>query len=134
MDNGIDIKEDFLTFHYQVKEKLGDSFSEQADLFFERAVFEAHKNLENSAIADAEYALALAQYAKDDFPILYLIGFLCEVHIFTDQISKAKFYYNLGLQLLDKNSADYDNDKASFDRLQDLMNGEDWKEKLDNNE
>ena len=43
MDNGIDIKEDFLTFHYQVKEKLGDSFSEQADMFFERAVFEAHK-------------------------------------------------------------------------------------------
>ena len=88
----------------------------------------AHKNLEHSAIADAEYALALAQYAKDDFPILYLVGFLCEVHIFTDKISKAKFYYNLGLQLLDKNSADYDNDKASFDRLQDLMNGEDWKE------
>ena len=134
MDNGIDIKADFITFHNQVKEKFGDSFSAQADLFFERAVFEAHKNLENSAIADAEYALALAQYAKDDFPILYLIGFLCEVHIFTDKISKAKFYYNLGLQLLDKNSADYDNDKASFDRLQDLMDGEDWKEKLDDNE
>lgn len=134
MDNGINIKEDFLTFHNQVKEKLGDSFSEQADMFFERAVFEAHKNLEHSAIADAEYALALAQYAKDDFPILYLIGFLCEVHIFTDKISKAKFYYNLGLQLLDKNSDDYDNDKASFDRLQDLMNGEDWKEKRDDNE
>jgi hypothetical protein len=128
----INIQTDFLTFRNQVKEKLGDNFAEQADLFFERAVFEAQKNLEHSAIADAEYALALAQYAKDDFPILYLVGFLCEVHIFTDKIEKAKFYYNLGLQLLDKNSAD--NDKASFDRLQDLMNGEDWKEKRDDNE
>ena len=134
MDNEIDIKADFLSFHNQVKEKHGESFSEQADLFFERAVFEAHKNLEHSAIADAEYALALAHYAKDDFPILYLIGFLCEVHIFTDKIRKAKFYHNLGLQLLDKNSADYDNDKASFDRLQDLMNGEDWKERHEDNE
>ena len=43
MDNGIDIKEDFLTFHNQVKNNLGDSFSEQADLFFERAVFEVQK-------------------------------------------------------------------------------------------
>jgi len=45
MNNEIDIKADFLSFHNQVKEKLGESFSEQADLFFERAVFEAHKNL-----------------------------------------------------------------------------------------
>ena len=129
MDNEINIQDDFFTFREQVKEKLGDSFADQADIFFERAVHEAQTNLEHSAIEDGEYALTLAHYAKDGFPIVYLIGFLCEVHIFTDKIKKAKFYYNLGLQLLDSNSPDYDRDKASFDRLQDLMNGEEWKDK-----
>lgn len=134
MENEINIQDDFYTFKLQVQEKLGDSFAQQADIFFERAVHEAQNNLEHSAIADGEYALTLAHYAKDNFPILYLIGFLCEAHIFADKITKAKYYYNLGLQLLDKDSADYDSDKASFDRLQDLMNGEDWKEKRDDKE
>lgn len=133
MDNSIDIKEDFYTFREQVKEKLGNTFAHQAEIFFERAVHEAKKNLEHSAIADGEYALSLAYYAKAEFPILYLIGFLCEIHIFTDKMKKAKYYYNLGLLLLDKNSPDYDSDRASFDRLQDLINGEDWKETQDNN-
>jgi len=128
----IDIKEEFYSFREQVKEKLGDTFAQQADIFFERAVHLAKRNLEYSDIEDGEFALSLAHYAKDNFPIIYLIGFLCEVHIFTDKIKKAKYYYNLGLQLLDKNSPDYNSDKASFDRLQDLMNGEDWKEQDDN--
>lgn len=134
MDEEINIKSDFYTFKSQVKEKLGDSFALQADIFFERAVYEAQNNLEHSAIADGEYALTLAHYAKDNFPILYLIGFLCEANIFSDKITRAKYYYNLGLQLLDKDSPDYENDKASFDRLQDLMNGEDWKENRSDNE
>jgi len=114
-----------------VKSKLGDTFAEQADAFFQRAVIQAQNNLEHSAIADSEYALALAQYAKDDFPVLYLIGFLCEVHIFSNKIRKAKAYYNLGLQSLDKSSPDSASDKAMFDRLKDLMNGEDWKENVE---
>jgi hypothetical protein len=129
----INFKEDFYTFREQVKETLGDNFAQQADIFFQRAVHLAQKNLNHSAIEDGEYALTLAHYTKDDFPIICIIGFLCEIHIFTNRIKKAKYYYNLGLKLLDRNSPDYDSDKTNFDRLKDLMNGEDWKENLNNN-
>ncbi len=130
-NNLINLQTNFLSFNHQVKEVMGDVFARQADLFFERAVYQAKNNLEYSSIADAEYALSLAQYTKDDYPIVYLIGFLCEAHIFTNKIKKAKAYYNLGIQLLDKNAEDYELDRASFDILKDLLNGEDWKENLE---
>lgn len=129
MEN-IDIHSDFFSYRNQLIEKYGDFYAEQSDLFFERAVFLAEKGVPLSAIRDAKFAYSLSQYQPENYRIIYLIGFLCQIHLDNTLIREAKTYCELGFKLLDKNDPDYDKDYKSFSELLDMIKGDEWKSSL----
>lgn len=129
MEN-IDIHSDFFSYRNQLIEKYGEFYAEQSDLFFERAVFLAEKGVPLSAIRDAKFAYSLSQYQPENYRIIYLIGFLCQIHLDNNLIREAKAYCELGFKLLDKNDPDYDKDYKSFSELLDMIKGDEWKSSL----
>ena len=128
-----DIEADFLTFREQIINEFGKANLEQTILFFERAVSQARKELLYSAIADAQTAYTFAQF-NDEYRIVYLIGFLSQLHIDTNNFIQAKSYCELGFKMLDPTDIDYEDDKAKFDELKELIDSENWKGGLNKNE
>ena len=124
----VNIEEDFITFFEQMQGKYGEINLEQTRLLFERAIYEAKKNLPYSAIVDARIAYTQSQFAKGGGCPLYILGFLTEIHIEINKFKKAQSYLNICYELLDSNDPDYANDKAKFDEMQDIINGEMWKD------
>lgn len=125
--DNVDIKNNFYTFKNQIIDKFGEFYAKQTEIFFERAVIEANNDLPYNAISDANFAYNLAQY-QNDTGLHCLVGFLSHLHIDIGQIRKAKAYLELGYKILDKEDEDYEKDKASFDQLKGLIDGESWKE------
>ena len=130
----INIKSDFLTFKSQIINKFGKQYFDQAELFFERATFQAEKGLLHSAIADGKFALELAQYSNDKAGMQYLIGFLAQLHWDFGKISKAKAYYELGLKLLDPEAPDYEDDREMYRKLKEDIDSEGWKGSIEESE
>lgn len=126
----IDIKEDFITFRNNVIDEFGEFYAEQSELFFERAVHFAKQGFPLNAIADAKFAYSLSNYQPDDYRVIYLIGFLCQIHLDNNFIAKAKSYCDLVFKILDKESPDYEYDLKSFTELREIIKGEDWKTNL----
>ncbi len=124
----IDIKADFYSFRKEVIEKFGDFYFEQTDLFFERATAFAQKGLLHNAIIDANYAYNLSFYNPEEYHLLYLIGFLCEIHLELNKIKNARFYCDLGKGMLCPEDKDYEDDKKKFDEFDEIIRGEEWKE------
>jgi hypothetical protein len=132
MSNGIDIKQDYFSFKAQTISKLGNVFKAQADLFFERAIHDAENGLLYSAVSDARFALELSQYAKDiGYEMIYMFGFLTQISLDVNNIIQAKYYYNLGEKMLDKNDINYESDKKAFAQLKEMIDGESWKENFE---
>lgn len=126
----VNIKDDFYTFRNSVIEKYGEFYAEQSELFFERAVHFAEKKLHLTAIKEAEYAYALSIHETDSYRVIYLVGFLAQLHLDNNNIREAKAYCNLGFQLLDEESSEYENELRSYTELREMINGEDWKMNL----
>jgi len=129
-EDEINIKDDFYTFRNKLIEKKGAFYAEQSDLFFDRAIHFAKEGLPLSAITDAKYAYSLSYYQADNYRIIYLVGFLSQIHLDNDFIKKAKAYCDLGFKLLDNEDPDYENDLKSFSELRDIIKGEEWKMNL----
>lgn len=123
----IDIYSDYFSFRTQLVDKHGVFYAEQSDIFFERAIFLAKKGLALSAIRDAKFAFSLSQYQPENYALIYLIGFLCQIHLDNGKYTEAKAYCELGFKLLDKDDSDYDKDYKSFSELRDIIGGEEWK-------
>jgi hypothetical protein len=49
----INVTTNYLDFKNEMTHKFGDFYEEQADIFFKRSVFEAKKNIMQSALIDA---------------------------------------------------------------------------------
>lgn len=128
-----DIEADFVTFREQIVEEFGKANLKQTMLFFERAVAQANKDLLYSAIADAQTAYTFSQF-QDEYRIVYIIGFLSQLHIDTDDFKKARRYCELGYKMLEPEDSDYAGDKAKFDELKELIDSESWKDDRDNDE
>jgi hypothetical protein len=128
-----DIDADFVTFREQIVAEFGKANLEQTMLFFERAVSQANKNLLFSAIADAQTAYAFSQF-NDEYRIVYLIGFLSQLHIDTEDFKKARMYCELGYKMLDHDDTDYADDKAKFDELKEIIDSESWKDDRNKND
>ena len=126
----IDPRLDYLAFRNDVVDKFGLVFAEAVDLFFERAVEEAKSGLFHSSIRDAQFACSLEVYENESYALIYLIGFLCQVHLDAGEIGKARAYLELGYKMLDKNDSNYEDDKASFDSLKAKIDGDDWKDSV----
>jgi len=124
----IDIKADYLCFREQVINKFGESYAKSIEIFFERAIFEADRGSLHSAIKDAEFALALSNYEFNNLSTVFLVGFLCQVHLDVGNLKSARSYLNLGYKLLEKDDDDYNELKDDFDKLKELLDGEQWKE------
>lgn len=124
---GIDIYSDYFSFRTQLIDKHGVFYGEQSDIFFERAIFLEKKGLTLSAISDAKFALSLGQYQPENYSIIYLIGFLSQIHLDNNMIREAKSYCELGFKLLDKDDPDYDVDYKSFSELKEMIKGDEWK-------
>ena len=128
-----DIEADFVTFREQIVEEYGEQNLEQTILFFERAVAQANKKLLHSAIADAQTAYTFSQF-NYEYRIVYLIGFLSQLHIDTEDFRKARAYCELGYKMLDPDDTDYADDKAKFDELKEIIDSESWKDDRNKNE
>jgi hypothetical protein len=127
INQAIDVKENFISFRERMQNKYGEIYNEQTDIMFEYAVNEA-KKFPFSAIKDARVAYALSQFATGGGNPLYILGFLTEVHIEINKFKKAQSYLNICYKLLDSNDTDYADDKAKLDEMQDIINGEMWKD------
>jgi len=123
----IDLKSDYFTFKKSVIERFGNQFAEQTELFFAKAYAEAEDGSLDSAIDYAEFAYALSQYQPDDYRIIYLIGFLTQIYLDKNDVSKAKAYCDLGFEMLDKKSKSHDEDRRMFTELREIIKGESWK-------
>lgn len=132
--NEIDLHADFLTFSDQIIEKFGEQYFEQTEIFFERAMAQAEKELLYSAIADGKFALDLINYSDDKTGIHYLIGFISQLYCDMEQISKSKAYYELGLKRLDSDDEDYEDDKEMYRRLKEHIDSESWKGSIEDDE
>lgn len=126
----INIKSDYLTFRDSIIENLGESFAEQTDVFFERAIYEADNEMQLSAVSNAKFAIELGQF-QEDVPIIYIYGFLSQLLLDMGKIKDAKMMCNVGIKLLDDDDIDYENDKAMFFELRDMINSEGWKDDSD---
>ncbi len=131
MDDEVDINADFYTFKNQLIDKFGAHYFKQAELFFERATAQAEQGLIHSAIADGKFALDLSNYSNDTEGIEFLIGFMAQLHCDLGRIKQARAYYNLGLQLLDDEAADYEDSREMYRRLKELIDSESWKGDID---
>ena len=127
--DSVDIKSNFYTFRNQVIEKYGDFYESQVDMFFERACYFANRGLIEQAIEEARFAYNLNHYQPENYEMVYLVGFLCELHIQKENIRKAKSYCDLGLKLLDPSDPDYEYDYRKFKEMEEIIRGEEWKEK-----
>lgn len=76
-------------------------------------------------------ALSAGVYQESYYPLIYLIGFLCQLHLDIEDYRKASAYLDWGYQMLDKTDPDYWRDKASFDKLKEVLDGEGWQESSD---
>jgi len=123
----INISADFYTFKNQIVDKFGEFYYEQACLFFDRATEQAKQGLLLSALADGKFALELTDYSNDKSGAQYLIGFLSQLHCDMGEIAKSKSYYHLGINLLDEESEDYEDDLEMYRRLKEHIDGESWK-------
>ena len=66
MENKINIKEDFYTFKNQIIEEFGQLYYQQAEIFFERAIFQAENELYFGALADGNFALIMDLTTSDN--------------------------------------------------------------------
>ena len=128
-----DIEADFVAFREQIIKEYGEQNLDQTILFFERAVAQANKDLLYSAIADAKTAYTFGQF-NNEYRIVYLVGFLSQLHIDTEDFGKARAYCELGYKMLDPNDPDYADDKAKFDELKEIIDSESWKDDRNKNE
>ena len=127
MNNEIDINSDFHSFKTEIINKFGSHYYDQTEIFFERAMAQAQKGLLHSAIAHGKFALELTQFSNDNTGIIYLLGFLSQLHCDLGQIKKSLAYYDLGIKLLDPVDKNYENDGQLFKNLKELIDGESWK-------
>lgn len=124
----VDIKSSFYTFRNQVVERFGNFYEKQADMFFERACNFAKRDFIDEALEEAQFAFNLHYYKSEDYALIYLIGFLCELYIQKENFRKAKSYCNMGLKLLDPDDPGYENDLSKFKEMEEIIRGEEWKD------
>lgn len=126
-----DFSEDYITFKHKMVQRFGDSFKQQAESFFERAIQEAEHGLIHSAINDAVFATNLMEFATDKKGVESMYGFLAQIHCDQGQIKQAKKYYELGLNMLNEKDQDYEGDLKMFRKLKEHIDSESWKDGMD---
>lgn len=127
----INVTTNYLDFKNEMTHKFGFFYEEQTDIFFERSVFEAKKRLFESALTDAKFALNLSYLSNNEYSKLFIIGFISQVYCDLGKISKARKYCQLGMKLLDYDSEYYHQDLELFQRLEEMIKSESWKENLE---
>lgn len=110
-----DLESDKNSFRDQVTKKCGDFYKEQTNLFFNRASVLAKQGNIDTAISDAEFALSLCRYANMNlYAVLYLLGLLCQLNLDADNVENAQYYFDIGMDIIDKNEKDYNRDLDQF--------------------
>ena len=130
----INASTNFLDFQNEMTLKFGDFYEEQTDIFFKRSVSEAKKNLMQSALIDAKFSLHLSYLSNNEYSKLFIIGFISQVYCDLGKISNARKYCQLGMKLLDYDSEYYHQDLELFQRLEEMIKSESWKENLEDEE
>lgn len=125
--HGIDLKTDFYIFRQAVVERFGDHYAVQTELFFAKAYAEAEDGSLDYAISYAEFAYKLSQFQPENYSVIYLIGFLTQIHLDKNDIIKAKKYCDLGFEMLEKESVSEGEDYRMFSELREMIKSEGWK-------
>ena len=112
--------DDPFTFTEFMRENYADIYEFITDSFFQRAVDLAEEGYLLSAVNDAELARQMVHYTGDDYPVIYVYGFLTEASIEAGNIKQAQLYCDLALRMLDANDEDYARDLENFRQLREL--------------
>ena len=124
--HSVNVQTDPVTFTAALKEQFSHEINQMVDIFFSRAVWEAAQGMLYSAVADSMFALNLAEY-HESCSRAYLLGFLAQVHVDLSDIKKAAFWLNRGWESFDSSDPDNEDLVESFQYLEDLLSGEEWK-------
>ncbi len=90
-----------LSFHNEIADKFKFCTGDLAEVFFDKAIYEAKDGLVFSALTDAKFAYQLSLLIREN-NAAYILGFISQLYYEIGKIDEAKHYYSLGLQLLDK--------------------------------
>ena len=123
----IDTSLDFIEFNNMVKQKHGDFYTKQVDLFFERAMINSQNKLYHSAIQDCKFALALNEFSSNPINKHYLIGYISQLYCDLNQMENAMYYYQLGIDQLETSCDNYKNDLNLYNNLREHFDFESWK-------
>lgn len=115
-------------FRQQIIEKNGDFFSSAVTAFFEKAVELATNEKYEEALAVGNDALVLVKYSNIGYPVVYLIGMLCQAYLDNDQPEVADRFFRYGMTILNENDATYDDDINQFLDLKGIID-DDLKQK-----
>lgn|SRR5690554_4256367 len=111
-------------FRQQIIEKNGDFFSSTVTAFFEKAVELATNEKYEEALAVGNDALVLVKYSNIGYPVVYLIGMLCQAYLDNDQPEVADRFFRYGMTILNENDATYDDDINQFLDLKGIIDDE----------
>lgn len=111
-------------FRQQIIEKNGDFFSSAVTAFFEKAVELATNEKYEEALAVGNDALVLVKYSNIGYPVVYLIGMLCQAYLDNDQSEVADMFFRYGIKILNENDATYDDDIDQFLDLKGIIDDE----------
>jgi len=69
-------------------------------------------------------ALVLVKYSNIGYPVVYLIGMLCQAYLDNDQPEVADRFLDMGMTILNENDATYDDDINQFLDLKGIIDDE----------
>jgi len=95
-------------------EQNRDFFAATVDIFFEKAVELAKNKKFEEALQVGNDALVMAKYSNIGYPVVYLIGLLCEAYLDNDQPEIADNFFKSGMEILDENDSTYNRDVDQF--------------------
>jgi hypothetical protein len=111
-------------FREEIEEKYGDDFSVITTLFFKKAIELADDEKYEDAIKVGRDALVMANYSNIGYSLVYLLGMLCQAYLDNNQPEEANEFFTYGIELLDKNMYDYNEDVDRFLDLKIIIDNE----------
>ena len=104
----------YLRFKKEIAEKFCDFYSEQVDIFFEKAIELANKGKFKESIKIGKDAFVLSKFADIGYEKLYSVGMLCQAYLDSGQPEIADTFFKAGMEMINECEENYNDDVNSF--------------------
>lgn len=118
-------------FKQEMIDNNGDIFTTVVSVFFEKAVEFAKDENYQDALEIANDALIFYKYSNIGYPVVYLIGMLCQAYLDNDKPEKADELFKIGVAIIDKNHFNFEEDINNFLDLKIIIDEELKKKELE---